>query len=146
MLMQKQQFLFNTDGKTCKICGRPLAEDSEDTLCPICKEHELFQEVKNFIRENDVNEFEVSSEFDIPLGKVKKWIREGRIEYRDTPTVGKASRLRNLKCEQCGKAISFGALCPQCLKKQNAKGVGLNIPNPKENNASMHFLDTEDKK
>ena len=125
--MQKQQFLFNTDGKTCKICGRPLAEDSEDTLCPICKEHELFQEVKNFIRENDVNEFEVSSAFDIPLGKVKKWIREGRIEYRDTPTVGKA-------------------LCPQCLKKQNAKGVGLNIPNPKENNASMHFLDTEDKK
>ncbi|SER42680.1 hypothetical protein [Lachnobacterium bovis] len=143
--MQKQQFLFDTDGKTCKICGRPINNDDDEIYCPLCKEHELFQQVKNFIRENDVNEFEVSSEFDIPLGKVKKWIREGRIEYRDTPTVGKSARMRNLNCELCGKAISFGTLCPQCLKKQNSKGVGIGLPTPQGNSASMHFLDTEDK-
>ena len=37
--------------------------------------------MKDYIRENNVNEFQVAEHFGIPLSIVKRWMRELRIEY-----------------------------------------------------------------
>lgn len=103
--------------KYCELCRKPLSLDYEDTLCPLCLEHQLFQKVKEFIRENDVNEYDVAEEFNIPLHQVKHWIREGRIEYKD-------KRLNNitLHCVTCGAPINFGTHCSKCMRQKNTVG------------------------
>ena len=73
--------------RVCEKCGRALPSSSLDPLCESCADNELYQEVKEYILKNDVTEFEVASHFDISMGKVKKWIHEGYIEYRlDKPS------------------------------------------------------------
>ena len=43
----------------------------------------LFAEVKDYIRENDVKEIDVAEHFGIPVSKVRRWIKEGRIQYKE---------------------------------------------------------------
>lgn len=118
MATQKAESLFEHSESVCKECRRNLPPDYPGEVCPACKERILFSQVKDFIRENDVTEFDVSKHFDIPLFKVKGWIREGRIEYKDLdkPTV------KTLHCQKCGKDITFGSLCTDCLRKSNITG------------------------
>ncbi len=113
--------LFVNDIKVCKECHRDLKPDYTEEICPACKERLLFSRVKDYIRENDVNEFQVAQHFEIPLFKVKGWIREGRIQYKElqTPTV------ESLHCKECGEPISFGSLCSKCLRKSNISGNAL---------------------
>ena len=113
--------LFVNDIKVCKECHRDLKPDYTEEICPACKERLLFSRVKDYIRENDVNEFQVAQHFEIPLFKVKEWIREGRIQYKElqTPTV------ESLHCKECGEPISFGSLCSKCLRKSNISGNAL---------------------
>lgn len=68
--------------RVCAVCGRRLPEAYDEELCPSCKNEQLLHEVKDFIRANDVNEYQVAGHFNIPVSTVKNWIREGRIEYR----------------------------------------------------------------
>lgn len=113
----KQRGLFE-DYKYCAICRRPLPASSEETVCPLCTEQALFMKVKDFIRENDVTEYEVAAEFDLPLSRIKQWIREGRIEYKDKDLNGRIS----YNCQKCGAQISFGTLCAKCLRQSNTTG------------------------
>lgn len=110
--------LFDHGIKSCTECHCDLPQDYKEDVCPACKERLLFSRVKDYIRENDVTEYDVAKEFDIPLFKIKGWIREGRIEYKEikTPTV------KNIHCQKCGKAIRFGSLCTECLRKSNISG------------------------
>ena len=110
--------LFDSGIKACKECHRDLKPEYPEDTCPACKERMLFSRVKDFIRENDVTEFQVAEHFEIPLFKVKGWIREGRIQYKDvqTPT------LETLHCTECGEPITFGSLCSKCLRKSNISG------------------------
>ena len=80
--MEQPQDLFG-NYKYCEECKRPLPLTYKENLCPSCIEQKLFREVKEYIRENDVNEYDVAQHFHIPHMQVKKWIREGRIEYKD---------------------------------------------------------------
>ena len=98
--------------KQCEFCGRPLPKNYEDTLCPHCKDNKLFRDVKEFIRSNQVNEYEVASHFGIPLKQVKSWIREGRIEYN---TATATDTISGMHCQHCGAPVTFGSLCPKCL-------------------------------
>ena len=66
--------------KYCEFCGRTLPKHYEGTLCPTCQEAQLFRNVRDYIRANTVNEYEVAEHFHIPLRQIKEWIREGRIE------------------------------------------------------------------
>lgn len=118
----KQQGLFE-NYKYCEFCKKPLPLDQESTLCPACQETMLFQEVKEYIRANDVTEYDVASHFNLPLQQVKQWIREGRIEYKD-------SHLNTISmcCIKCGAPISFGQLCPKCLKQMNMAGHSSGSP------------------
>ena len=67
---------------TCEKCGRPLPKSLDSSLCPNCQNELLYSEVKDYIINNNVTEFEVADHFDIPLSQVRKWVEDGRIEYR----------------------------------------------------------------
>ncbi len=79
--MDKPQKLFFSDVKVCQGCGRMLPNDSEEEYCGVCKEQNLFKEVREFIRDNDVTERDVCREFGLSKWKVREWIKNGRIEY-----------------------------------------------------------------
>ena len=109
-----------SEAPRCTQCGRYLPEVyEEDDICPVCKEANLFAEVKDFIRENDVREMDVAEHFDIPVSKVRKWIREGRIQYKGE--VGQT--ISGIHCQICGKPIEFGTLCPECHRMQGLQIV-----------------------
>ena len=57
--------------------------------------------------------------FGIPVARVKKWIRDGRIQYRDEDTPRDV--LMECYCEVCGKLIDFGSVCTECMQKIKSK-------------------------
>lgn len=102
--------------KYCEVCRKPLPLSYEENVCPFCKEQLLFRNVKEYIRSHDVNEYDVADHFNIPLQKVKSWIREGRIQYKDERLNAKQIIGH---CQQCGAQITFGTLCTKCMKLKN---------------------------
>lgn len=124
--------------KTCERCNRPLPSKYADIVCPACKEHQLFWEVKEFIRANIVNEHDVAEHFNIPLKKVKGWIREGRIEYRtDNPE----DNIAAIHCIECGAPIAYGTLCQDCMRIANV-GMGYSaFQKEKYVDSEMRFID-----
>ena len=124
--------------KECEYCKRTLPIHYEKTLCPNCLDAQLFHEVKDFIRSNNVNEYEVAEHFGIPIKQVKAWIREGRIEYRTSESGSSIS----MHCQRCGAPVSFGTLCPKCLKLLNGnKGVSMQKLN--SGDSKLRYLDNE---
>ena len=135
--MATEEGLFG-NYKKCEFCGRPLPVHFESNLCPKCQDTQLFRQVKEFIRSNDVNEYEVAEHFGIPIKQVKAWIREGRIEYRTSESGSSIS----MHCQRCGAPVSFGTLCPKCLKLLNGnKGVSMQKLN--SGDSKMRYLDNE---
>ncbi len=140
--MEKEASLFD-HYKYCSICKRILPLDYEFELCPYCIESELFREVKSYIREKNVTEYDVAEHFDLPLRRVKAWIKEGRIEYRQDETnesIGK-------RCARCGEIVAFGELCHTCkqILKRQEKKIGFGKDAVLED-GKMRFIDSEDKK
>ena len=136
--MVNPKSLFN-NLKQCKNCQRPLPLDYKEDLCPHCIESQLFYSVKEYIRENNVNEYQVAEHFGIPLKQVKSWIREGRIEYR----TGESNTMMGLHCQRCGSPVNFGSQCPKCLQLMNGKkgyATGLNS----SDTSKMHYLDNKE--
>ncbi|WP_075720391.1 hypothetical protein [Roseburia sp. 499] len=106
--------------KFCSVCRRPLPLNYDKEMCPGCIDNELFHQVKEYIRSKDVTEYQVAEHFKIPHRKVKHWIEEGRIEYKEQHE----SKIRNLHCSKCGEPISFGNLCQKCYKEKYNTRVG----------------------
>lgn len=123
--------------KYCEFCGRTLPKHYEGTLCPTCQEAQFFRNVRDYIRANTVNEYEVAEHFHIPLRQIKEWIREGRIEYHEVNT---ASTISGMHCQRCGAPVSFGTLCPNCLKLMNTQGRS--VAPAISPDSRMHYLDT----
>lgn len=126
-----QQGLFE-NYKYCEFCKKPLPPDYESPLCPVCQETKLFHDVKEYIRANDVTEYDVAEHFHLPLQHIKQWIREGRIEYKDEHL-----NMISMHCIKCGAPISFGQLCPKCLKQMNTSGHSSGTP--RENSRMRYF-------
>ncbi len=125
---------------TCRICGRRIAEDQESEYCLACQDQMLFAEVRDYIRENDVRDWQVAQHFGIPIARVKKWIRDGRIQYKDEQTARDVIMERY--CQVCGKLIDFGSVCTECMQKikLNERHGSLGaIPGMEHD--KMHFLD-----
>jgi len=129
----------NIHQKYCEYCGVPIYKNTDTPYCERCRDIVLFQEVKEFIRSYDVNEFQVAAHFDIPLRIVKGWINEGRIEYKKTNT-GLRSLNNQLKCEKCNSPITFGTVCTKCLKQLNKNIHGYDMQKILEEDR-MFFLD-----
>lgn len=122
------QGLFK-DYKKCPVCGRYLPDNAdEDTVCAICREVELFAQVKDYIRNNQVNEYQLAAEFGISIKLVKKWISEGRIEY--FLDENKNNKLL-VFCLDCGVPLSQenrSLLCPRCqIKRETMHGYGSGV-------------------
>ena len=129
----------DTKGKSCPNCGRDLHPSYPNELCPMCMEMELFSKVKEYIRENnDVHEQDVADEFNIPVRKVKEWIREGRIQYKGEP----AKQISSIACRRCGKPISFGSLCSTCHSLEQLQVIS-QFKRPSDANGEMHFIGKE---
>ena len=107
-------FLTTTQKYVKTVKG--LCHMTKENLCPRCLDLALFREVKEFIRTHDVNEYEVAEHFKIPLRQVKSWIKDGRIEYKQSES---ASTIAGLHCQRCGAPVTFGTLCPKCLRLLN---------------------------
>ena len=120
--------------KNCAQCGRYLSMLYKEDICPECKEINLFSEVKDYIRSNDVRESDVAEHFGIPIKKVRDWIREGRIQYKDCGN----NAISGVHCQICGKPIEFGSVCSECKKAQGLQIVAKKYGNAQE--AGMHFL------
>ena len=134
---------METEVKYCKMCRKALPPLSDWEYCYACEELLLFDKVREFVRNNDVNEYQVAEYFDIPVRMVKQWIKEGRIEYKEKDKAGIMSNY----CSRCGQPVSFGTLCPQCLRLLNgekARMIGFSKPEEGEE-GEMRFLDGERK-
>ena len=112
MTLDRKDFKKKLDENVheCAQCGRILNKVYKDDLCPECKDLNLFAEVKDYIRENDVKEIDVAEHFGIPVSKVRRWIKEGRIQYKE------GEHITPIHCQICGKTIDFGSVCPECRR------------------------------
>jgi len=134
----KEQFLFGDAYKECPICKRSLPLDYPEEFCPMCMDQALFNQVRDYIRANDVNEHEVAEHFQIPLVKIRAWIREGRIEYKEEENV-----ISGQFCKRCGRTIFSGYFCPMCEKYLNRGSIHM-VNKPQAVDAHrMHYLDEE---
>ncbi len=68
--------------RICKSCGRALASSHIGDICQSCKEDAIYREVKQYVSENDVGEYDVAQKFDIPVETVRKWVQLGYMEYK----------------------------------------------------------------
>jgi len=129
--------LFN-NGRYCKNCGKVLFETYTKEYCTVCETQLLFDDVRDYIRGQDVNEYDVAKHFDIPVSLVQRWIKEGRIEYKEK----EQKTLAIVFCQRCGARVNFGTLCPKCLKEMNEQRKGYMVAQPKtEEENRMHFLE-----
>ena len=133
--------------RVCKNCGRKILynPDPKADLCPMCKELQLFADVRDYIRANDVKDYEVAEHFGISLSKVNEWIKQGRIQYKDDPTIQKV--IMGNYCQICGSPLNFGTVCPACMKmkkKSETLGVAINQNNASGDN-KMQLIDKNKK-
>ena len=138
MIMNKNNLAEN--GRYCEICSCHLPPNYKNSVCPDCMERELFHKVKDYIRTHNVTEYDVAEHFHIPRQKVKQWIHDGRIEYKDESL----NAIHELHCQKCGVPISFGTLCPRCVKN-SAMSVHSAF-RPSQDDGQMHFLERDRKK
>ena len=116
--------------------------DYEKDFCPACEDDVLFKEVREYIRSHDVTEFELAEIFNISQNKVRKWIKEGRIEY-----VTSENKMMNTRCQRCGAPVAFGTLCTECMRLMNGnKEVSYISSGAKKDRNRMRFLSEEDLK
>ncbi len=91
--------------QTCPRCQK--VHVSQGSLCLACrqKEDDQFALVAEYVQNNPhVQAKEVAEETGVDVSSVMKWIKEGRLiaHFRYT-------------CERCGKTISSGRYCPECV-------------------------------
>jgi len=129
------------DYKYCEFCMSPIPRAQEIPYCPACQEKIIFHNVKEYIRANDVNEFQVADHFNIPLRMVKNWIKEGRIEYKELAP-GQRTINSNMRCMKCGMPITFGTICTKCLRSLDKNIHGYDMQKVHEDDR-MRFLDND---
>lgn len=101
--------------RNCKRCGRMFQFKGYSDICYNCytRDEIEFKRIKEYLYEHPFAKiFEVSSDLDIPVSKLKRFLREGRLEI-----VEKTNAF--LLCEKCGKPIRSGQYCDECLSQSN---------------------------
>ena len=85
------------DSKICDKCGYELFSSANPLLCEQCAE-EFFTAVKDYIDENPDNTLDkVSEKTGVQKKYLKKWVREGRIQYSSPEEDERRKKLANLK-------------------------------------------------
>lgn len=113
-------------------------------LCSVCEAQLIFDDVRDYIRSEEVNEYDVAEHFQIPLEMVRQWIKEGRIEYKERGE----KTIMNAYCQRCGAKVTFGTLCQKCLKEMNDQRKGYSVKSALEEQepAKLRFLENVSEK
>jgi flagellar operon protein (TIGR03826 family) len=99
-----------TELRNCRQCGKLYGNVGGSSICPKCHEaeEEVFRTVKEYVYDNPKATIsQVSTELDVSVAKIKRYLREGRLEI-----VGDSNMF--LECLSCGKAIKTGKVCSGC--------------------------------
>lgn len=97
--------------RNCSRCGKIYNTTKNEKICKECeaKDEEDFRNVKQFLYENPgATISEIVGETGSSVGKIKKYLREERIEI-----INREGNLF-LGCERCGIAINTGRFCKAC--------------------------------
>ena len=101
------------DVRNCKRCGRIFNYIGGVPLCQACRDQdeEDFKRIKEYLYKNPGSPMSlVASELDVSVEKIKRFLKEGRLEIvGDEPNFV-------LDCESCGKPIKTGRFCSECEK------------------------------
>ncbi len=96
----------------CPKCGR-LFSNEIGAICKSCfdEEEKIFEEVRLYIKEHpDSRMGEVSDATGVSAKKIIRYIKEGRLEISK-------GMVGEVKCDSCGKPITTGKFCSDCIKK-----------------------------
>ena len=97
--------------RNCSRCGKLFASNGSE-ICPACIEEmdEQYKLVRDYIYEHPKATVpEVADATGVDEKTIFMLLKEGRLELRE-PGLG-------LECERCGKAITSGRFCADCLKE-----------------------------
>ena len=138
------------DVRNCRKCGKIYNYIGGAPICQVCRQadEEDFQRVKEYLYSNPgANMTQVSTELDISIEKIKRFLKEGRLEI-----TGDDGNLI-LECENCGKAIKSGRFCDTCERDlaSGFKSVANQIKNEmgstyEKNTNNMKYRNKEDGK
>ena len=96
--------------KNCARCGRIFNHLAGPPLCHACREDDekAFERVKEYLFEYPgASMTEVATALELPLGKIKRFLKEGRLEIKEGSNF-------ILECERCGVSIKSGKYCEVC--------------------------------
>jgi uncharacterized protein (UPF0212 family) len=111
----------------CRSCKRLFTYITGDKLCPSCRTElaEKYQVVKQYVADNpDADVTSVAEECEVSVKQIKRWVREGQLEFADDSLVG-------LECERCGRQIHNGKYCKDCaggLELAMKTGFWMDVP------------------
>lgn len=107
------------DLRNCAECGALYAYTGRN-ICSKCldKEEEQYKKVRRYVRDHPgASIYEVSQETAIEEEKILQFIRDGRLQSQGFKGV--------LECEGCGKSISAGRLCEDCIIQRDMEIRGV---------------------
>ena len=131
--------------ENCAKCGKVFLVTS-GPMCETCakEEEQVFQDLREYLDNNPNNSIATTSEeTGIPIKKILKFLKEGRIEL--TPGVAAEGFLR---CERCNVPITMGIMCGKCRAEyEKAAQEVMQEQNKKERNKrdpghGMHSMNT----
>ncbi|NTV89042.1 MAG: MerR family transcriptional regulator [Clostridiales bacterium] len=103
--------------RNCKRCGKIFTYGGGTPICQTCKQQDEddFKRVKDYLWDNPKATLsEVSGALDITAEKIKRFLKDGRLEI-----ISEDGNMF-LECEKCGKAIKSGRFCEDCERNTNA--------------------------
>ena len=130
----------------CKECGGRLRDPGLGFyICSRCGREQVseFGRIKEFIRSHGApNAIQISEGTGIPISRIEKYLREGRIEIPENSEIF-------IPCLNCGADIRYGKYCPACAPQLSKKLQGALIIEASEigevpkkrRSAKMSFLD-----
>ncbi|MDO5519583.1 MAG: flagellar protein [bacterium] len=98
------------DVRNCKSCGRLFNYFTGQQFCPACMTEldEKFKLVKEYIYDHpEADVQEISTEFEVGIPIIHRWIREERLAFSENSPIG-------LACEGCRVTIKTGRYCKKC--------------------------------
>jgi flagellar operon protein (TIGR03826 family) len=138
------------DVRNCKRCGKIYNYIGGAPVCQDCREDDerIFKRVKEYLYDHaGASLSEVSTTLDVSVEKIKRYLKEGRLEI-----VGDGANMV-LECEKCGKSIRTGRFCNSCSSELSkdlqttARDINTDISSQESSKRTveMRYLNKENK-